>query len=194
MDKIVTNKFLSRRTIALGFVVLVIGYITSMGAYDDDHDHEPANGKAQAADEKLDMAPAFTLEAMDGSTVALESLKGRWVFINFWATWCPSCVEEMPDIEGLSKIMADRTFTVLAIHVARGSKENIKAFVKHNKITFTTLFDKDGKTVASFGVKYLPTSFFINPKGEVVAIADGIRDWDNPEMVAFLSDLMESAV
>ncbi len=112
-------------------------------------------------------APAFTLTTLDGATVTLEQYRGKIVLVNFWATWCPPCRTEMPDLQAVYQANPDR-FVLLAID----SNENdtvVKNFVTEFKLTFPIVMDRDGTVTNQYSVKGLPTSFFIDRAGIVRA-------------------------
>ncbi len=119
-------------------------------------------------------APAFTLATLDGKSVASSDLRGKVVLVNFWATWCPPCRSEMPDIE--STYQAHRAeFVVLAINDAENNGA-VKPFVDQFHFTFPILLDRDGAVARLFQVQALPTSFFIDRAGIIRAANVGQMD------------------
>lgn len=108
----------------------------------------------------------FLLEDLNGNEVSLESLAGKKIFLNFWATWCPACRSEMPDIEKLYQETKDSDLVIVTINAGE-KKGTIEKFMKDNDYNFMVLMDSDSSASASYRIRYLPTSFFINTKGEI---------------------------
>src|SRR5947199_4198389 len=106
---------------------------------------------------------------MDGQTYTLASLKGRIVLLNFWATWCPPCRKEMPDMENLYRTYEKKGLTVIA-----ASDENrpvVEQFLAKNPYSFTVALDAGGKVQAAFGVDGIPKSFIFDREGRLAAQA-----------------------
>jgi thiol-disulfide isomerase/thioredoxin len=111
-------------------------------------------------------APDFTLTALDGPTVTLSGLRGRWVIINFWATWCPPCVAEMPALQRIAVSEADR-LTVLGINM-REDEPAVRDFIDANAITYPILLRPGDRVVIDYQVIGLPQTLVVDPAGEVV--------------------------
>ena len=134
-------------------------------------------------------APNFNLMGMDGKTHTLEDLKGKFVLVNFWATWCNPCKVEMPLLEKLHQTLKSEKFTVLGLHVGPGP-ENIEEFKKLMPISFPIYVDMDLEV--NWGVPGLPTTFLMNPEGKLIYRAVGKREFASDEMVNFLKSQIES--
>jgi thiol-disulfide isomerase/thioredoxin len=126
------------------------------------------------------LAPAFTLETVDGKKVSLSDFKGKGVIINFWATWCPPCRQEIPDMIELQKAYSGK-FTFIGIAV-NDKPENVAAYVKEKGINYPVAMGNE-KVVVDYGklleggqIRGIPTSFAINSKGEIVTAFVGARD------------------
>ena len=117
-------------------------------------------------------APNFTLKTVDGKEVSLKDFKGKVVLINFWATWCPPCREELPLFEKIYEKYKDKGFVILAINT---DPENLKDFLKDFgvKITFPILIGDD-RILDLYPVRGLPTSFLIDREGKIVKVRLGI--------------------
>ncbi len=117
-------------------------------------------------------APNFTLKTADGKEVSLKDFKGKVVLINFWATWCPPCREELPLFEKIYEKYKDKGFVILAINT---DPENLKDFMKDFgvKLTFPILIGDD-KILDLYPVRGLPTSFLIDREGKIVKVRLGI--------------------
>jgi len=134
-------------------------------------------------------APDFNLMGMDGETHTLEDLKGKFVLVNFWATWCNPCKVEMPLLEKLHQTLKSEKFTVLGLHVGPGP-ENIEEFKKLMPISFPIYVDMDLEV--NWGVPGLPTTFLMDPEGKLIYRAVGKREFASDEMVNFLRSQIES--
>ena len=134
-------------------------------------------------------APDFNLMGMDGKTHTLEDLKGKFVLVNFWATWCNPCKVEMPLLEKLHQTLKSEKFTVLGLHVGPGP-ENIEEFKKLMPISFPIYVDMDLEV--NWGVPGLPTTFLMNPESKLIYRAVGKREFASDEMVNFLKNQIES--
>lgn len=135
------------------------------------------------------VAPDFTLEDLARKKISLERLRGRVVFLNFCATWCLPCVVEMPSMEKLHKEFSNDGLVILAINF-RETPEEVKAFVRKHKLTFTVLLDSEGSVFELYQAWALPVSTIINKRGQIVGRAMGSRDWDSKESQEFFRRLL----
>jgi peroxiredoxin len=134
----------------------------------DDPGYRAAMAKLEA-DDRRRLSPQFTLNDLQGGKWSLEALRGKVVLVNFWATWCPPCRKEMPDMQALYERFGPRGFVVLAISDEDAGK--VAPFVAARKITFPMLFDP-GRTVNQlFAVEGIPKSFLYGRDGKLVAQA-----------------------
>lgn len=134
----------------------------------------------------------FSLEDLEGETGRLSDYRGGVVFLNFWATWCPPCREEMPSMERLQEIMTDQPFNIVAINVQE-DPETVASFVDEFGYTFPILLDRTGQVAANYNVRGIPTTYFITPDGTMVGMLVGTRYWDEPEMVAAIERIVALA-
>jgi len=135
------------------------------------------------------LAPDFTLQDLRGKPVSLRDLRGRVVFLNFWATWCPPCRLEMPAMEKLHQEFGNQGLAILAVNY-REAPEEIKAFFKEHRLTFTALLDPEGKIFDLYQAWSLPTTLFINKNGEIVGRVVGYRDWHSEQARALFRQLL----
>ena len=135
-------------------------------------------------------APSFSLKTLNGDEVALDGLKGKHILLKFWATWCPSCLEELPMMQKFSEGRRDQLVILLA--AIDGEKEKkLQRLVKENKITLPVLLDPKAKTARSYGVNFVPVSFFINREGLIVGTLLGERDWVSPKAWSAVTELFD---
>lgn len=134
------------------------------------------------------MAPNFSLQDIDDETFELKSAQGHWVFLHFWASWCGPCKEEMPTIQRLANSMQD-DLEIVMINTAE-DEDAVFEFLAAINVELNSLLDKDGQVTEVWKPRGLPTSFLINPKGEVKYQAIGGREWDKPEYIQFIKQLI----
>lgn len=143
--------------------------------------------------EKEEKIPSldFTLMTMDNKKVSLKDFRGKYVFLNFWATWCGPCIDEMPSMERLyQKLKSKKNFEMLAVSIDKGGAEVVKMFVKENKLTFTVLLDRDSEVAGEYGVMGIPSTYLIDPQGYVINRAVGARDWDSKDSLIFFEKML----
>jgi peroxiredoxin len=117
-------------------------------------------------------AAAFSLTSLDGKTYTLDSLRGKVVLLNFWATWCPPCRKEMPDMEKLHQKFGDR---LVVLAVSDEDRATVTGFIEKQKYTFPVLLDPDRKVNKAFGVEGIPKSFVFDRKGKLAGQAIDMR-------------------
>jgi peroxiredoxin len=135
-------------------------------------------------------APAFELAGPSGKAVRLADLRGKVVLLNFWATWCPPCVREMPSMEALYGKYRGRNFEVVAVSLDERGAAVVMPFLERLKLTFQVALDPDGEVSAVYGARDLPSSFLIDPAGNVIAAAKGERDWFSPGARSYMDELI----
>ncbi|MEE8483170.1 MAG: redoxin domain-containing protein [Nitrospinota bacterium] len=134
-------------------------------------------------------APEVVLEKLEGGKIPLKDYRGKWVFINFWATWCPPCIKEMPAMEGFYNKFKKHNLVMLAVSIDK-KKELVVEFVKKYNLTFEIFIDSETKVAKQFGVKGIPATFILNPQGEIVSQAAGARKWMDPSIIDYFEKLM----
>jgi thiol-disulfide isomerase/thioredoxin len=133
--------------------------------------------------------PPLEIKDIAGANHRLEDYRGKVVLLNFWATWCVPCREEMPSIGRLKKRFADRPFVVLAVNVDE-PESRVTKFLAQMPLDFPTLLDPGGRTTRAWKVSILPASFLIAPSGRIRYAATGELDWANEHVVRIVSELM----
>jgi len=138
-----------------------------------------------------DVAPDFQLEDTKGNRVSLSALRGKVVMVNFWATWCPPCKEELPSMEKLNKIMAGEDFVMLAINIEEDGRSVVPTFLKNYPHDFTVLYDDKGTVRQQYGVYRVPESFIIRKDGTVDKKVIGAIDWASQKTIAYFKELVK---
>ena len=141
----------------------------------------PGGPSAEERPEVGFVAPDFTLPDLGGARVKLSDLRGKKaVFLNFWASWCPSCQEEMPTLERLYQEFKPRDLEILAVSIDQ-VKVDVGRLMKGHGVTFPALLDPDGTVARTYRVTKIPTHYFIDRHGIVQAREVGPKDWSKPE-------------
>ena len=125
-------------------------------------------------------APDFTLPDLHGQQVALHDYRGKVVFLNFWATWCIPCREEMPAMEQLHQTFQSQGLAILAVDL-KESPDKVTAFFEQYQLSFTALLDESGSVFRDYQVMGLPTTYLISREGKLLARGVGGRDWTRAE-------------
>ena len=134
-------------------------------------------------------APDFGLENLSGRRMSLKDFRGKVVFLNFWATWCVPCRDEMPVMEKLQREFKDQGLVVVAVNL-REDKKAVGRFFKELGLTFESLLDPDGEVGERYGAFSLPLTYFIDRDGRFVGKAVGIRPWDRADFKDFIRGLL----
>jgi peroxiredoxin len=137
-------------------------------------------------------APAFELVDLDGKIHHLSDYRGKVLVVNFWATWCPPCREEMPSMERAWQKMKQEGMVMMAINVGE-DEDTIFQFTANYPVTFPLLLDQDSEVVGRWGVRGLPTTYVVDPRGRVVYRAIGGREWDDPGLLEMMRALKQAS-
>jgi thiol-disulfide isomerase/thioredoxin len=123
----------------------------------------------------------FTVQDLQGKTHSLAAYRGKWVLVNFWATWCPPCLSELPELSSLHTAHQDKDLVVIGIVMDSGSRKKVADFVQAHGISYPIAMG-DSKTAAQIGeVDVLPTSYLYSPGGELVSYQAGAITRENVE-------------
>ena len=136
-----------------------------------------------------DVAPDFLLEDVAGNNVSLSGLRGKVVLVNFWATWCPPCREEMPSMEKLNAAMAGEDFVMLAVNAEADGRTVVPEFLAKTPYSFPILYDDKGVVQKLYGVYKFPESFIVRKDGTVAEKIIGPLDWASPKTISYFKDL-----
>jgi thiol-disulfide isomerase/thioredoxin len=137
----------------------------------------------------MSKAPDFTLRDIGGGTVSLASYRGGLVLLNFWATWCGPCREEMPSMENLSRNFGGQGLSLLAINQKEGAAK-VASFMKTHGLNFPTPLDSDGRVSAAYRVFGIPVTYVIDGNGSAIGMTSGARDWATRDVVEVFRKLV----
>jgi len=129
------------------------------------------------------------LPDLDGQDRRLDEYEGKVVLVNFWASWCTPCIEEMPSIQRLADAMRAKPFAVIGVNVAEGDLR-VRTFVKRLGISFLVLLDRDNAVFRRWGATLLPTTYILDGKGVIRYVGLGPLEWDATEIIGMLDDFV----
>ena len=147
------------------------------------------NSFEQRIVEKGDKAPSFAVTTDSGKRISTEDFGGRLLVLNFWATWCPPCIQEMPSLDRFARDMAQHGVVVLGVSVDKNEKV-YKEFLQRARLAFNTTRDPEADISADYGSFKWPETYIINDKGRVVAKYIGDRDWTDPNLVSSIRAML----
>ncbi|MEO5970292.1 MAG: TlpA disulfide reductase family protein [Bdellovibrionia bacterium] len=163
-------------------LLLVVG-----GLYGIKASLPPTNPTSELTDANRESRlAALDLTQLDGKSVKIADLNAKIFLINFWATWCEACIEEMPSIVKLRESFKDRGFEVLGINVDENPKAVVPKSIQQFKMDFPVFIDPEGKLSDLFDVHAIPLTVVLRKKGEILAVVSGGRDWNSAEVRAKL--------
>ncbi len=136
-----------------------------------------------------ELAPAFTLHKDDGKPLNLADYRGKIVVLNFWATWCPPCIDEMPSLNNFAERYAGKGVEVVGVSVDE-DPDAYKSFLAKNKISFLTLRNPSRTVSESYGTYKLPESFIISRDGHLMQKVIGAANWTDPKMISYIDGLV----
>ena len=138
--------------------------------------------------------PPFELAGPEGEPVALAERRGRVVMLNFWASWCAPCIEELPSLDRLATTLADEPFELIAVNMG-DSPEAMAAFLDRLALDpgFTIALDVDGDVTRDWGLFAYPTTVLLDAEGQAVRVRYGATDWDAPEVIELIRSLTPGA-
>ena len=135
-------------------------------------------------------APLLKLKNLDGDVWNIDSARGHWVFVHFWASWCGPCRKEMPTIQAIIPKFENTNLKIVLINTAE-SYDTAFGFIGSIAPELDTLLDTDGQTTERWQPRGLPSTYFVDPKGKLRYLALGGRAWNDPVYLDFLHSLIK---
>jgi thiol-disulfide isomerase/thioredoxin len=134
-------------------------------------------------------APPIALKTLDGQPFQLQQLRGKVVLVNFWATWCEPCVEEMPSLQKLRTRLQGAPFEVVAVNHQEG-EARIRGFLKKVPLDFPIVRDTDGDVTRAWHARLFPSSYLVDAEGKIRYVLAGATDWSAPATVKKVEALL----
>ena len=138
---------------------------------------------------KQGATPVLALKDMQGIVRTLYEFRGKVVIVNFWATWCEPCVEEMPSLQMLNERLADKEFAVIGVNMGEG-EVRIKSFTDRTGTTFPILLDRDGVAKKNWRVNGVPATFVLDATGRIRFATTGALDFSDERLVSQVMNLL----
>jgi peroxiredoxin len=160
--------------------LLILAVLFSMSAMLQAANLKPVEGNVAA--------PALVLKDLQGKTHDLKDYKGQVVLVQYWATYCGPCRQEMPSMNKMMTKMGDVPFKILAVDMGETEAE-VKQFVSEVKPDFTILMDEDGKSIGDWKVFAAPSNFIVDPEGNIRYTLFGGVEWDSDELIEKLKSV-----
>jgi peroxiredoxin len=166
----------------------VVGGLAACSEKKDASSPSPAPPTAGAV--KGQPAPDFTLVDMEGKSHRLSDYRGKVVLLNFWATWCPPCREEIPSMVALNRQMAGRPFAMLCASIDEGGKPAVQEYYAKSGNSLPTLLDTESSVATLYGTTGVPETYVIDKNGIIQEKAVGAVNWTDPQIVSYLNGLL----
>jgi len=147
------------------------------------------NARIQVNNQRTDPID-FSLSLLDGENTTLSSYNGQVVVLNFWATWCPPCRDEMPSMETLYQRYKNQGLEMLAVNL-RENKNTVQQFIQRYNYTFPIPLDLDGRVGSRYGITSIPTTYIIDKEGKIIGRIIGSIHWDTPQVFALFDALLK---
>jgi peroxiredoxin len=184
---------------------LVTGTVLAVSPFEDVFSHAVWGPSPQTSTSEIDLfrkmsflplagrteAANFFLKTLDGQNRSLSQDKGNIILMNFWATWCPPCIREMPAMQRAYDKFKDRGFQIIAISVDLGNSDAVRKFTESLKLNFQVLLDPENRVKQAYRVRALPTTYLIDRAGRVVAYGMGAREWDSEAAFDLIAHLLK---
>ena len=173
----------SPKIVALIVVILVIG-VMGYVIFGQKHQYTPVVVGGPAIE--------FSLPDLKGDMKSFNDFKGKVVFLNFWATWCKPCEEEMPSMQHLYETFQKRDFVIVAISVDKDDPEVIQDFVDKYGLTFPVLHDRKGRVKEAYKTTGVPETYIIDQNGIIAEKVMGAKKWENAHNIKTILDLLDN--
>ncbi len=161
------------RRVGLGLLaVALVGILVIQGCTPSSPAVESGRQETAVGVKVGEIAPDFTLTDLEGNSIILSEYRGKVVFINFWATWCPPCRAEMPEIEAVYQEYKDKGVVVIGVDILE-PEDVVRQFVEQGGYSWTFVLDTTGAVSDDYKIAAIPTSFFIDGEGIIQAVNIG---------------------
>ncbi len=172
-----SHSFLLKGVLFILAGALIMGILAAAGCTPSAQDitrqpGPPPPSKLPPVPEVGRLAPDFILTDLEGNRISLSDFRSKVVFINFWATWCPPCRAEMPEIEAIYQEYQNKDVVVIGIDILEAEDE-VRQFVQEGGYSWTFVIDTTGGVTADYGVTAIPASFFLDKEGVIRAVNIG---------------------
>lgn len=179
---IVNEKGLPKAAVA-GFIAVIVAIVIFI-VMGQKKSFEPVGAGSDVID--------FTLPDLSGKPVSLKDFRGKVVFLNFWATWCKPCEEEMPSMQRLYESLKGQPFEIVAVSIDSEDASAVKKYADKYGLTFTVLHDRKGKMKEAYKTTGVPETFIVDQNGVIAEKVWGPRDWSDPSSIRVIMDLIGS--
>jgi peroxiredoxin len=169
---------------------VLIGIISLFSLYFIVFEKNRAGSRVDFSSKVGAAAQDFELPTLMGDYVKLSDYRGKVVFLNIWATWCPPCREEMPSLESLYQRLKGQEFEMLAVSIDREREKVVGPFAAKYGLTFPVLLDPDSKTYRLYGLTGIPESFIVDKSGVVIHKIIGPQDWIKKEWLDYFDRII----
>lgn len=136
-----------------------------------------------------DTAPDFSITADNGQTITRSNFGGKLLVLNFWATWCATCIDELPSLDEFQRQLGNQGVVVLGVGVDKDEKV-YKRFLERTKVTFLTARDPENNLGAEYGTFKIPETYIINREGKVVSKIISATNWTDDRMLSYVKSLL----
>jgi peroxiredoxin len=165
-------------TFGVAALVLAVGLLWSL------------RSAAPRAVEVGERAPGFNLPGLNQANIKLADHRGQVVVVNFWATWCPPCVEETPSLQKFAEEMSKESVAVIGVSVDQ-DQTALRQFVAEHQLSFPVALDPDQVLAGRFGTYKFPESYILDRQGRVAEKIIGAIDWKDPRIITFVESLTD---
>jgi len=140
-------------------------------------------------------AKPFTLPSLNRQSVSLSDHKGNIILINFWATWCRDCVQEMPELEKLYRKYQGKGLSILAIALDREGQSAVETFLQKENLdlTYPILLDPEEKVARAYRLSWVPVTIMVGQEGKIIETVLGARPWGSEEVMASIEQLLNAS-
>ena len=179
------------------FFLVGVVLLTTFSTLNAEEEKIPLNSSERKLLEQLRIeVPSHYIEAHDfegemasGKKASLADFSGKFLILNFWATWCSPCLKEMPDLDQVYQSLGPENLTVLAVSMGE-SRERVRKFLKKRNYSFPVMTDPEMEITRLYGVRNIPITYLVDPSGVIIGRALGPRKWSEPKLLNFFRSRM----